>query len=443
MRIPLGCEPLACAFLYVLSLTVLTGMMTLTPLGYPDGLVDGAYYYIVQHGYTTLSPPSTSLFPWPPLLFIVAAIPAWVLGLTTLQTVQVVYPALLSLAPVLVYITARTYTGTAPALAGGVYAALSPAQLLSFGYTYYKFAFAQLVLLLMLAALVRFEQGGRALWLGAACALLLALMLAHPAVAGVGVVLLVLTLAKLKPRIRIHGLLVLALWLVGGAALGGAVGGMYLSGLEASIWSAGYFVSPLELVLGHPAVMAGLTLGLLGAALAIGRGGVMWALAVVSVLLVMNAVLGVVFYSRYLVLADLLMAVLMPLGLAFLERHTSQGWGAYGVLAVLLMVCLPPVLAPQGGCAPSCDEVGAYAYLSRLNGTVLTDEVHAPWACALSGMDCPMLPFDARREQALAAYYHERVPALPTAVYVVAEKGSYHNATKLLDTGAVQVMRAR
>jgi len=436
-------ELLMCVLLYLLALTVFMGMLTFSPLGYPSMLADGAYYYIVQHGYNTLCPPSASLFPWAPPLFVVAAVPAWVLGLSTLQTLQLVYPALFSLTPVLVYVVARSYTGMRYALAGGVYAALSPAQLLSFGYTYYKFAFAELIFVLILIALLRFEKLKETCWLGAAGGLLLALVASHPAVAGAGLVLFVLSIAQLRAHIRPTGAALLLLLAAAGALLMQVVGRMYTVGFSVSIGQGGYFVSPIELMCAHPAVAFALVLGIAGVASVLKSSGVKRAVAVIAVLLLLNGALGILFYDRYFVLADLLVAMLMPLGLVFIERHgRAYALGAYGVLALLLLFSLPSLVVANGVSAPSCDEVGACMYLSTLEGTVLTDELRAPWVCALSGMDCPMLPFDARREEALVAYYHESAPALSPPVYVVVDGGGpAFNATTLLDTGGVRVMR--
>lgn len=438
--VPMRKELLACAFLYVLSLTLAMARLTLSPLGYAGLLSDGAYYYIVQHGYNALSPPSTELFPWPPLLFIVASFPAWVLGLSTLQTLQLIYPALLSLTPVLVYLAGRQYSDMA--ILGGVYAAMSPVQLLSTGYTYYKFAFAELLLVLLIIALLRIERGGGMLNLGAACSIELALVFAHPAIAGAGVLLLAIAIAQ-RGRIILHP------WQVGVMAallvcLVVGMATMYPSSIHAAIGQPGYFVGPVGLMSTYPAVALGLMLGMWGVLMALRYGGVQRAVAVLVLLLIVNSAAGIVFYHRYFVLADLLIALLLPLGMvALLRRGIPHAMAVGGVLVLLLLISLSSTLVANGEYAPSCSEVGACALLHGLDGTVLTDELRAPWVCALSGMDCPMLPFDDRRDEALITYYHGSTPSGASPAYVVAEHGSIFNGTKLLDTGDLVVLRVR
>jgi len=430
---------LVCVFLYVLSLMLAMERLALSPLGYVGLLSDGAYYYIVQHGYNTLSPPSTELFPWPPLLFIVAAIPAWVLGLSTLQTLQFVYPALLSLMPVVVYLAGRQYGDMA--ILGGVYAAMSPAQLLSMGYTYYKFAFAEILLVVLIIALFRIERGGGVFNLGAACFIELALAFTHPAIAGVGMLLLAIAIIQARGMLRPWQMGMLAAILV--CVVVGMLM-MYPSSIHAAIGQPGYFVSPAKLMSTHPAVALGLVLGIWGAVVALRGGGVQRAVALFALLLLMNSVAGIVFYYRYFVLADLLLAILLPLGMAAILRFGApHATTVGGALVLLLLLSLPTTLAANGEYAPSCSEVGAYAMLHGLHGMVLTDELHAPWACALSGMDCPMLPFDERRESALTAYYQRSTPSGASPVYVVIEHGSAFNGTKLLDTGELVVLRVR
>ncbi|RLG22444.1 hypothetical protein DRN72_01970 [Methanosarcinales archaeon] len=376
MKLAFECKKHNSKLFFVLFASLITYTIYVLPLilrpfdGLPWGALDGAYYYVAQDMYNHGNMPSFHLYPWLPVPFLYSSSVSLILGLTTLQTLNFVYPLAPALSALFVCVVAFSIAKNYGGLFGGLLFAFAPLHILTLMYHYHKFLFAEMYLVLLIFVLLISE-------LRIFSPLFLSLsLLSHPAVGGIAFLLMMFLGIIEKSRKVLLMAVIGTLPIIPFAGVYSSVGGV--------LGESGYLPISLNVV----------SLSLVSFIFAffvlkLRPSKTVVALSILMVGTGVNALLKLALYERLLLILELGGTMIIPYAVGFIPRKTFLS------VLVLVLVVLSWVSAVNGlietkpsDVRPS--EMECYGFLSEYgDGVVIGDISHITWASALSGLPSP------------------------------------------------------